>query len=118
MDHQGPGVIVRTWMPYRNANISGTHSIIKCYLDGSPEPVLEGNMMGLLNGTGLFPFPLAHQSSRSAVLFFPIPYAKSCKITVSERPFFYQFTYREYAQGKKSAASTDFHIGMVKSKIN
>ncbi|MGQ1787970.1 glycoside hydrolase family 172 protein [Saccharicrinis sp. GN24d3] len=99
MDHQGAGAIVRTWMPFRNAKNPGTNSIIKFYLDGSPEPVLEGNMMGLLDGTGLIPFPLAHKSLRSAVSFFPIPYAKSCKITVTERPFFYQFTFREYAEG-------------------
>ncbi len=99
MDHQGAGAIVRTWMPFKNAKKPGTNSIIKFYLDGLPEPVLQGNMMDLLNGTGLFPFPLAHKSLRSAVSFFPIPYAKSCKITVTERPFFYQFTYREYVEG-------------------
>ncbi|MCG8578668.1 MAG: DUF2961 domain-containing protein [Bacteroidales bacterium] len=101
MDHQGPGAIVRTWMPFRDANKPGTESVIKIYLDGSTEPALEGNMLGLLDGTGIFPFPLAHQSLRSAVSFFPIPYAKSCKITVTERPFFYQFTYRAYPEGTK-----------------
>ncbi|SDS58922.1 Protein of unknown function [Polaribacter sp. KT25b] len=96
MDHKGPGAIVRTWMPFRNPKNSKTNSIIKFYLDGSDTPALEGNMLDLLNGDGLIPFPLAHKSLRSAVSFFPIPYAKSCKITVTERPFFYQFTYREY----------------------
>jgi hypothetical protein len=99
MDHQGAGAIVRTWMPHRTLKKSTTTSIIKFYLDGATEPVLEGNMLGLLDGTDFFPFPLAHPSLRSAVSFFPIPYAKSCKVTVSERPFFYQFTYREYAEG-------------------
>lgn len=101
MDHQGPGAIVRTWMPFLNPKKANTTNIIKIYLDGAEEPVLEGNMLGLLNGTGLFPFPFAHKSLRSAVSFFPIPYAKSCKITVTERPFFYQFTYREYKAGTK-----------------
>ena len=101
MDHQGPGAIVRTWMPFLNPKKPNTTNIIKIYLDGSKEPVLEGNMLGLFNGTGLFPFPFAHKSLRSSVSFFPIPYAKSCKITVTERPFFYQFTYREYAEGTK-----------------
>ncbi|MEP3836192.1 MAG: glycoside hydrolase family 172 protein [Algibacter sp.] len=99
MDHQGPGAIVRTWMPFLNAKKPNTTSIIKIYLDGAKEPTLQGNMLGLLNGTGLFPFPFAHKSLRSAVSFFPIPYAKSCKITVTEKPFFYQFTYREYDAG-------------------
>lgn len=99
MDHKGPGAIVRTWMPYLNYKETNTSSIIKIYLDGSTEPTLEGNTLGLLNGTGLFPFPFAHKSLRSSVSFFPIPYAKSCKITVSERPFFYQLTYRDYVEG-------------------
>ncbi|WP_276165990.1 glycoside hydrolase family 172 protein [Zobellia alginiliquefaciens] len=101
MDHQGPGAIVRTWMPFLNAQKPTTTSTIKIYLDGAKEPTLQGNMLGLLNGTGLFPFPFAHKSLRSAVSFFPIPYAKSCKITVTEKPFFYQFTYREYDEGTK-----------------
>lgn len=99
MNHQGPGAVVRTWMPFRNPKSASTSNIIKIYLDGATEPVLEGNMLGLLNGTGLFPFPFAHKSLRSSVSFFPIPYAKSCKITVTEIPFFYQFTYREYTEG-------------------
>lgn len=101
MDHQGPGAIVRTWMPLRNAKKPnmGNDITIKFYLDGDTVPTLEGNMLGLLDGTDLFPFPLAHKSLRSAVSFFPIPYGKSCKVTVTKRPFFYIFTYREYAEG-------------------
>lgn len=96
MDHVGPGALVRTWMPFLKASQPDTDIEIKIYLDGNTEPVLEGNMLGLLNGTGLIPFPLAHKSLKSAVSFFPIPYAKSCKITTTGRPFFYQFTYRAY----------------------
>ncbi len=99
MDHEGPGAIVRTWMPLKNAKKPGTDIIIKFYLDGDTVPALEGNMLGLLDGTDLFPFPLAHKSLRSAVSFFPIPYARSCKVTVTKRPFFFIFTYREYAEG-------------------
>lgn len=118
MEHQGAGAIVRTWMPFRNAKKTGTNSIIKFYLDGSAEPVLQGNMMDLLNGTGLFPFPLAHKSLRSAVSFFPIPYAKSCKVTVTERPFFYQFTYREYPEGTAIKTFTMDDFNTSKSEIN
>ncbi len=99
MEHEGSGAIVRTWMPFRGAGNPDTDIRIRIYLDGSLEPVLEGNMLGLFNGTGLIPYPLAHKSLRSAVSFFPIPYAKSCKVTVTDRPFFFQFTYREYAEG-------------------
>jgi hypothetical protein len=111
MDHQGAGAIVRTWMPFRNQNNPDTDTQIRIYLDGATEPVLEGNMLGLLNGTGLFPYPFAHKSLRSAVSFFPIPYAKSCKVTTTEQPFFFQFTFREYEESTnvKTFTMDDFN---------
>ena len=99
MEHEGAGAIVRTWMPFRGPDRPDSDTRIRIYLDGSEEPVLEGNYLGLLNGDGLFPYPFAHKSLRSAVSFFPIPYAKSCKITADDHPFFFQFTYREYPEG-------------------
>ncbi len=99
MEDEGPGAIVRVWMPFRNPDNPDnpdTDIIIRVYLDNSDEPTIEGNMLGVFNGTGIFPYPFAHKSLRSAVSFFPITYAKSCKITTSKMPFFYQFTYREY----------------------
>ncbi|MGJ8678187.1 MAG: glycoside hydrolase family 172 protein [Akkermansiaceae bacterium] len=99
MDHKGAGAIVRTWMPWRSQKRSATNITMRIYLDGADEPVLEGNMLGMFDGTGLIPFPLAHSSLRSAVNFYPIPYAKSCKVTTSASPFFFQLTYREYEAG-------------------
>jgi len=111
MEDIGAGAIVRSWMPFLKQNDPNTDIQIRIYLDGAKEPVLEGNMLGLFNGTGLIPYPLAHKSLRSAVSFFPIPYAKSCKITVNKRPFFYQFTYRKYPKGTlvKTFTLKDFH---------
>ncbi|AWW33301.1 DUF2961 domain-containing protein [Echinicola strongylocentroti] len=99
MEHDKPGAIVRTWMPFLSPDKPNTDIQIKIYLDGAEEPTLQGNMLGLFNGDGLIPYPFAHKSLRSAVSFFPIPYAKSCKITTTGRPFFYQFTFREYEEG-------------------
>ena len=96
MEDEGAGAIVRTWMPWRKQTSGTTNAILRIYIDGNPEPVIEGNQFELFQGKGLVPFPLAHESLRSAVSFFPIPYAKGCKVTVSECPFFFQFTYREY----------------------
>ena len=93
MKHQGPGAIVRTWMPWRKQASAETNIEMYIYLDGAKKPVIVGNMLGLFDGSGLIPYPLAHPSLRSAVSFFPIPYAESCKVTVSERHFFYQFTF-------------------------
>ncbi|MEQ9305852.1 MAG: glycoside hydrolase family 172 protein [Marinoscillum sp.] len=118
MDQKGPGAIVRTWMPFMKANQPDTDIQIKIYLDGSDEPVLKGNMLGLLDGTGEIPYPLAHQSLRSAVSFYPIPYAQSCKITTTAQPFFYQFTYRAYDEGTavKTFSTADFDKTMPLTK--
>lgn len=99
MEDEGPGAIVRSWMPWKGQNKSTSSTILRIYLDGDEEPAIEGNEFELFQGEGLAPFPLAHKSLRSAVSFLPIPYAKGCKVTVSERPFFHQFTYREYDEG-------------------
>jgi len=96
MDHQGPGAIVRSWQPFRG---TPANKILRIYLDGSDEPAIEGNPHTLFNGEGMVPFPLAHPSLLSAVNFFPIPYAKSCKVTMSELPYFFIFTFREYEEG-------------------
>ncbi|MDF7823629.1 DUF2961 domain-containing protein [Pontiellaceae bacterium B12227] len=99
MDHEGPGAIVRSWMPWRKTKSSATDINMKIYLDGSDEPAFEGNMLGLFDGTGLIPYPFAHPSLRSSVNFFPIPFAKGCKVTTDQRPFFFIFTFREYNEG-------------------
>ncbi|WP_404305938.1 glycoside hydrolase family 172 protein [Neorhodopirellula lusitana] len=110
MDHQAPGAIVRTWMPWLNQKKPGTNITMRIYLDGSEEPAIEGNMLGLFDGTGMIPYPFAHPSLRSAVSFFPIPYAKSCKVTTDSKPFFFQFTFREYPEGTsiETFTMTDF----------
>ncbi|WP_146397552.1 glycoside hydrolase family 172 protein [Planctomycetes bacterium CA13] len=111
MEHEGPGVLTRFWAPWRSQTKAETNITLRFYLDGDSEPALEGNMFDLFQGNGLIPFPLAHQSLRSAVSFFPIPYAKGCKVTMSDHPFFFQFTYRDYADdvNVKSFTMDDFH---------
>jgi len=101
MDHQGPGAIVRTWMPWHKQLEPGSKITMRIYLDGDEQPTLEGNLLGMFDGSGFIPFPFAHHSLRSAVSFFPIPYQKSCKITTDEKPFFFQLTYRSYDEGTK-----------------
>ena len=117
MDHQAPGALVRTWMPFRSKNTPDTDIIIRIYIDGATEPTIEGNMLQLFNGTGLIPFPFAHKSIRSAVSFFPIPYAKSCKITTTAPAFFYQFTFREYNAATKIKSFTMSDFNSAKKKI-
>lgn len=96
MEDEGAGAITRFWVPWKNQLKPESDVVVRFYLDGASKPTIEGNMFDLFQGKGLVPFPLAHESLRSAVSFFPIPYAKSCKVTMSDHPFFFQFTYREY----------------------
>ena len=101
MDARGPGVIVRSWMPDRRIGPGRKqdNTTIRIYLDDNPEPAIQGHALDLFNGTSLVPYPLAHPSLASAVSFFPIPYAKSCKIALDQQPFYYILTYREYPAG-------------------
>jgi hypothetical protein len=118
MEDEGAGAIVRSWMPWQSQGRSTTTTIIRFYLDGAAEPVIEGNQFELFQGKGLIPFPLAHESLRSAVSFFPIPYAKRCKVTVSERPFFFQFTYREYPDETPVRTFTMAEFNAAKATID
>jgi hypothetical protein len=56
------------------------------------------------------------------VNFFPIPYAKSCKVTTDQIPFFFQFTFREYDEGTpvKTFTMDDFEAanGLTKTAGN
>ena len=93
MDATGPGAIVRIW----SANPAGT---LRIYLDGAAEPVLQAPMSDLLGGKfpGL-PRPIAGEYSKGWNLYFPIPYARSCKVTSDAGNFYYHVNYRTYAPG-------------------
>ncbi len=116
MDHQGPGSIVRFWMTFaKNAH----NSTLRFYIDGSTTPVLEGKSMDILSGGKVVGAPMGSSSSelthitrRGHNLYMPIPYAKSCKVTIEtdtltgkinengqvEGSFvYYNINYREYA---------------------
>lgn len=93
MDADGPGAIVRIW----SANPKGT---LRIYIDGNDKPVLESPMEVILGGrlVGL-PVPLAGERSKGWNLYFPIPYAKHCKVTSDEGGFYYHVNYRTYEAG-------------------
>ncbi len=102
MDIDGPGVIVRIW----SANPKGT---LRFYIDDNATPAITSPMDELLGGrvVGL-PVPLAGERSRGWNLYFPIAYAKHCKVTSDEGGFYYHVNYRTYAAG---TAVTSFAPG-------
>lgn len=95
MDIDGPGAIVRIWSA--NPNDAGT---VRIYLDGNEKPVIEMPMTDLLGGKAKhLPAPISCEVSRGWNLYFPIPYAKHCKVTASVGRFYYHVNYRTYAPG-------------------
>ncbi|HEY0866726.1 MAG TPA: DUF2961 domain-containing protein [Fimbriimonas sp.] len=94
-DLKGPGAVVRIW----SANPGGR---IRFYFDGETKARLEAEMADLLTGK-VAPFrdPFAYVAARGANLYFPLPYAKSLKVT-AEGPvqgLYYHVNYRTYAPG-------------------
>lgn len=95
MDVDGPGAIVRIW----SANPKGT---LRVYLDHDPEPVIEAPMTEVLGGQlGGIPEPLAGMRGTGWNLYFPIPYARHCKVTGDEERFYYHVNYRTYRWGTR-----------------
>jgi hypothetical protein len=93
MDAAGPGAIVRIW----SANPAGT---LRIYLDGAEQPVVEAPMSEVLGGKlPGWPRPIAGEYSKGWNLYFPIPYAKRCKVTSDQGGFYYHVNYRTYASG-------------------
>lgn len=93
MDADGPGAIVRIW----SANPKGT---LRIYVDEATESVIAVPMTDLLGGkVPELPEPLSGVTSAGWNLYFPIPYAKHCKVTSDDGGFYYHIDYRTYATG-------------------
>jgi hypothetical protein len=93
LDAPGPGAIVRIW----SANPEGT---LRIYVDDIRTPVVEADMKQLLGGeVPGFPQPIAGMRARGWNLYFPIAYAKGCKVTSDKGGFYYHVNYRTYEPG-------------------
>src|SRR5580700_4983758 len=100
----GPGCVVRIWSA--NPKDAGK---IRIYLDGAEKPTIEAPLESLLGGKWKttidgkevipFPDPLACERSRGYNLYFPIAYARHCKITIDRPDIYYHVDYRTYPQG-------------------
>ena len=103
-DMDGPGCVVRIW----SANPADAGKI-HIYLDEAKDPVIEAPLADLLGGkwktkigeqeTTPFPDPIACERSRGFNLYFPIAYAKHCKITIDKPDIYYHVDYRSYPKG-------------------
>jgi hypothetical protein len=91
---KGPGAIVRL----HAANPQGT---LKIYLDDQPEPVIACPFASFYKDPAYAPVRI--QASGGRISYWPIPYAKSCKVVV-EQPtnfFYWQFNYQTYPVGTR-----------------
>ena len=118
MDVDGPGAVVRFWATWHGPGGGEfSNGTMRVYLDGQPEPVIEGPMADLISGGRLVGEPLSHSVSpetayrhRGHNLYLPIPYASHCKITYETdvlidlgarrgEALYYQINYRTYEPG-------------------
>lgn len=100
MEDEGPGCITRIWAVcfyYGLENTIGAN--IKFYIDGAKEPVINTNFFKLVKGQDILKKPFADSSARAGNFYFPIPYQKSCKITMDKKAFYNIINYRKYPPG-------------------
>ena len=115
MEHEGPGCLVKFWTPFFYYGLDNrVGPRIRIYLDGEATPTIDCVFIELLtrnewpdtygpkpspqNGF-VVPSPLADFTARAGNLYLPIPFAKQCKITLDDKPFYYIVNYRAYPQG-------------------
>ena len=111
MDAQGPGAITRWWIP----SAAGLENrILRIYLDDNIVPVISENYSNFINGSSFVTWPFAfvssdekdsvyqyglpagHPKQVGSGFYLPIPFAKSCKVTLDDKPFYYVINYRMY----------------------
>ncbi|HET6254323.1 MAG TPA: DUF2961 domain-containing protein [Puia sp.] len=119
MDARGPGAITKWWLP-RDEFLGDR--IVRVYLDDDPRPVIEENYLDFIDGSSFVKWPLAFVSSDEkdvpfqysmpvgmvkqvgSDLYLPIPFSRSCKITLDDSVFYYCIDYRMYPPGTSVAS--------------
>jgi hypothetical protein len=102
MEQDGPGCLTRLWTPYFYYNLNNHKGPnVRIYLDGNPTPVIDECFIDLLTGKGSIKPPFATLTARAGVCYLPIPYAKSCKITLTDKPFYHIVNYRAYEKKQR-----------------
>ena len=100
MEHDGPGCITRIWTPFFYYNFNErTGPNIRVYLDGAEKPVIDCSLIELVQAKQFVGEPFSAHTARAGDLYLPIPYAKSCIITMRQKPFYNIINYRSYPTG-------------------
>ena len=113
VDAKGPGAVVRAWATFYRVEKGGT---IRLYVDG--DLVFEGPLVDSISVRRENPLfaalpPDPAQGHSGYNVFLPIPYAKSCKMTVEYPPlakgwvaFYYNVETRTYPEGTEVESFT------------
>lgn len=120
-DVKGPGAIVRVW----TARIKGT---IRLYLDGADEPIFDGEAREFLQRTwhqwaqeaGIDEKVLEGTFRQRDAGYYPIPFAKGCKIIYlgdHREIHFYQVQIRQYEPSAKVVTFAPADIKTYKADI-
>ncbi len=103
MDYTGPGAITKLWTPFFYQDFNNrTGPKIRIYLNGSNIPVIDENLIELVTrlewntantapsrrraNSFTVPAPIANFTARAGDCYLPIPFASSCKVTMSGLP--------------------------------
>ena len=120
MEHTGPGAITKMWAPYFYYggldDLEGP--IINIYLDDATTPTISENYFRLITGKGSVPPPFARVTARAGNCYLPIPFAKSCKVTFSQKPFYNIINYRAYPKGTVVETFTMSQLRKSLSQMN
>lgn len=93
LEHQGPGCLTKLWTPsfyYGSQDRKGPN--VRIYLDGDAAPVLNESLIDLVTGKGSVKPPFGAPTARAGNVYLPIPFARSCKVTMAAKPFYYIIT--------------------------
>lgn len=100
MEHTGPGAITKIWTPFFYYDFNDrVGPNVRIYLDGSTTPVIDESLIKLVRGEGTLAAPIATKTARAGDSYVPIPFAKSCKVTMTKKSFYNIINYRAYPGG-------------------
>ncbi len=89
LDTIGPGAVVRIFAEHPQGTL-------RIYLDGSETPFIEEDAAKFLGGQLAWRPPLNAMTVQGWNSYVPIPYSKSCLITIDGPPIAYEIDYRTY----------------------
>lgn len=108
----GPGVIYRVWT-------ASYHGNIRVYFDGEAEPSYHASIRDFLGGqVPPLRTPLCQYASGGLCCYFPLEYNKSIKLTLDEKPLFFQVTYTAAENPARIVSSTPENLTLQQDAID